>query len=138
MIKLNPNAIIAVDFDGTCVKNHKDFPKVGADIGAAEWLKAWASAGAKLILWTVRSGDALNPAIKWFKDKKIPLWGINENPDQGLRSRSPKAHAHLFADDRGFGVPLVHPPNGEKPYVDWTVMGPVVLAALMQANNKKE
>lgn len=47
-------AIIAVDFDGTCVTH--DFPAVGTDLpGAEQVLKALISAGAKLILWTMRS-----------------------------------------------------------------------------------
>ena len=133
MITLEANAIIAVDFDGTSV-GHADWPEVGSDIGAAPWLKAWASAGARLILWTVRGGDGLKPAVKWYKDNKIPLWGINENPEQSGWSKSPKAHAHLFIDELAFGAPLIHPKSG-RPYLDWDKVGPVVLSALMKAKS---
>ena len=133
MIQLEANAIIAIDFDGTCV-GHADFPEVGADIGSAPWLKAWTSAGARLILWTVRGGEGLKPAVKWFKDNKITLWGINENPEQASWSKSPKAHAHLFVDELAFGAPLINPKNG-RPHLDWSKAGPAVLSALMKSNS---
>ena len=130
MIPLKKNAIIAVDFDGTCVK-HADFPDIGADIGAAHWLKAWASAGARIILWTVRGDEELKPAVKWFKDNGIRLWGINENPEQAGWSKSPKAHAHLFVDELAFGAPVIQPKEG-RAYLDWSKVGPAVLSALMK------
>lgn len=45
--------IIAVDFDGTCVTH--EFPRVGAEIGAAEVLKELTDKGHKIILFTMRS-----------------------------------------------------------------------------------
>jgi len=130
MIRLESSPILAIDFDGTCVSNINDYPKVGSDIGAAPWLKAFVSAGARLILWTVRSGDGLKPAVKWFKDNKIPLWGINENIDYS-QPKSPKAHAHLFIDDRAFGAPVIKQENGQA-HIDWNKVGPAVLAELLK------
>ena len=76
--------IIAIDFDGTCVTH--DYPNVGKDIGAVPILKKFVERGYKLMLWTMRSSnsdqDTLTPAVEWFKQNDIPLWGINENPEQ--------------------------------------------------------
>ena len=127
---LKKNAILGIDFDGTCVTN-VDPPGVGKSIGAEAWLKAFASAGARLILWTVRSDEGLKAAIKWFEDNKIPLHAAQHNPEQATWSSSPKLHAHLFIDDRGFGMPL-KTTNGSKPHVDWDKVGPQVLAELMK------
>lgn len=109
-------AIIAVDFDGTCVEHA--YPAVGADIGAAPVLRALTEAGHQLILWTVRSGDNLKAAEEWFARNNIPLYGVNKNPQQAGWSASPKAHANLFIDDLAFGCPLVRPFD-RRAFVDW-------------------
>ena len=112
--------VIAVDFDGTCVTH--DFPKIGKDIGAAPVLKELVAKGHKLILFTMRSdiqevfseeesihkvgGNYLTEAVQWFKDNEIPLFGINNNPNQSTWTTSPKAYADLYIDDAALGVPL--------------------------------
>lgn len=130
VLQLKANPIIALDFDGSTV-GHGDFPEVGPDIGSAPWIKAWVSAGAKIILWTVRAEEHLKPAVKWFEDHDITLYGVNENPDQAGWSKSPKAHANLFVDELAFGAPLITPKSG-RPYLDWDKVGPAILAELMK------
>lgn len=118
--------IIAVDFDGTCVTH--EYPSVGRDIGAAPVLKALSEAGCKLILWTMRSrgrGDGTDPlqdAIDWFEANGIPLFGVNENPQQKIWTSSPKAYAKLYIDDAALGTPLIPGKEGERPYVDWNAV----------------
>ncbi len=112
--------IIAVDFGGTCVTH--EYPKVGRFIGAESVLADLASAGAKLILWTMRSGEYLDDARRWFEERNIPLCGVNTNPDQHTWSQSPKAYAHLYIDDAAFGAPLCEGLTGERPYVNWDIV----------------
>ena len=131
MVKLKKGAIIGLDFDGSCVR-HGDFPEIGPDIGAVQWIKLWVDAGARIICWTVRAGEHLKPAVKWFEDNDIELWGVNENPEQAGWSKSPKAHCHLFVDELAFGAPLIYPKNG-RPYLNWDIVGPAVLAQLMKS-----
>jgi hypothetical protein len=109
--------IIAIDFDGTCVTH--EYPKIGRFIGAQKVLKRLVDEGAKLILWTMRSYNHLTDAVNWFNDNQIPLFGINENPEQKIWTGSPKAYAHMYIDDAALGIPLVQGLNGERPYVDW-------------------
>lgn len=134
--------IIAVDFDGTCVKH--EFPKVGADIGAVPVLKALVEAGHQLILWTMRSPrkegaadegtlgyanpqqiiletNVLQDAVDWFEKHNIPLFGINCNPNQHTWTDSPKVYAELVIDDTALGIPLLYEP-GHRPYVDWSTV----------------
>lgn len=127
--------IIAVDFDGTCVKHA--FPEIGEDIGAAPILRLLVHRGHKLILFTMRSdvdapksddpsiiaepGDYLSAAVKWFEDNNIHLWGVNCNPEQHTWTGSPKPYAHIYIDDAALGVPLINKP-GERPYVDWVMV----------------
>ncbi len=123
--------IIAVDFDGTCVTH--EYPKVGKDIGAAPVLKCLVRHGWKIILNTMRSGKELQDAVKWFEDRDIPLYGINENPAQKSWTTSPKVYAHYYVDDAAVGCPL-YDVNGHRPFVSWedivhmlTTFGPLKL-----------
>ncbi len=122
---------IAVDFDGTCVSNA--FPKIGREIGAAKPLRALTNNGHKIILLTMRdynnnpndssSIEEHNPiqeATSWFANHNIPLYGINENPDQ-IWSNSRKVYADLYIDDAALGVPLCYRPEfSDRPFVDWS------------------
>lgn len=109
--------IIAVDFDGTVVTHA--YPEIGDDIGAEPVLKELVANGAKLILWTMRSGDALQAAVDWFVERGIPLFGVQRNPEQDLWTDNPKVYAKLYIDDAGLGAPLIVPEDGSRPYIDW-------------------
>lgn len=126
--------IIGIDFDGTCVTH--EFPNVGKSIGAEGVLKELVNNGHKLVLFTMRSdidnptsddsdilpqgGDYLTDAVNWFKERDIPLWGVNTNPEQHTWTTSPKAYCHLYIDDAALGCPLHVPRNeDERPFVDW-------------------
>jgi hypothetical protein len=123
---------IVIDFDGTCVTH--EFPRVGRDIGAEPVLKKLIKHGHNLILFTMRSdlkdstyrnqgrelppGDYLSDAVNWFKEREIPLYGIQTNPSQDAWTSSPKAYGQLIIDDAAIGCPLVFEDNS-RPYVDW-------------------
>lgn len=109
-------AKIAIDFDGTVCKHL--YPSIGEDIGAIPVLKELVSNGHLLILNTMRSGQELEDAVEWFKDKEIPLYGVNSTPGQNTWTSSPKVYAHLYIDDAALGIPLVRE-GRERPYVDW-------------------
>lgn len=125
---------IAIDFDGTCVSH--EFPHIGKDIGAAKVLKMITDKGHKLILFTMRSdmsdvnsddpeilcvsGNHLTDAVNWFKERNIPLWGIQKNPTQHNWTLSPKCYANLYIDDAGLGIPLKFDREiCNRPFVDW-------------------
>lgn len=117
---------IAVDFDGTCVKQR--YPMVGEDVdGAVSVLKELVRKGHKIILYTMRSGDTLNNAISWFIDNDIELWGINRNPEQLGQFLSSKVLADLYIDDSALGIPLFKPEN-DRAYVDWNGVRNLLIA----------
>ena len=107
---------IALDFDGTCVKY--EYPEIGEDIGAIQHLKELTGKGHKIILFTMRDGDDLKNAIRWFKENDIPLYSIQKDRGQYNWTKSPKCNADVYIDDKALGCPLVKPKN-ERPYVDW-------------------
>lgn len=111
--------VIGVDFDGTVVLH--EYPLVGPNVeGAVEVLKKLIANKHKIILWTMRSGEQLQDAIDWYAKHEIPLYGINQNPDQVSWTMSPKAYANIYIDDASICCPLL--PNeikNGKPFVDW-------------------
>ena len=131
--------VVAVDFDGTCVEHR--YPAVGPEVpNAVAWLKFFAHNGVKIILYTMRSDErpfpnhvgsdhTLSDAIKWFEERGIPLFGINENPDQGQWTRSRKVYANVYIDDAAAGCPMIQI-GTNPPYVDWGKVGPDVCRRL--------
>lgn len=129
---MTDSKIIGIDFDGTCVIHQ--FPQIGGGIGAEKVLRELICRGHKLILFTMRSDienpisdqDGIHPvggmyltdAVNWFKEREIPLWGINENPEQKTWTHSPKPYCHIYIDDAALGIPLVYGEH-ERPFVDW-------------------
>lgn len=118
------NLVIGLDFDGTVVK-HK-YPRLGEDIGAFPWLRQFVESGVLIVLNTMRDGKSLEKARDFIEDNGVPLYGVNNNPDQKRWTLSPKVYAHLYIDDAALGIPLIKPEN-ERPYVDWEKVGPMVL-----------
>lgn len=126
--------VIGIDFDGTCVTH--DFPYIGEDIGAIPVLMELVEKGHQLILYTMRSNmktqkhnspgpegidtNYLDLAVNWFKMNKIPLYGIQENPQQKGWTESPKPHAQMYIDDLGLGAPLKYDVSlSNYPFIDW-------------------
>ena len=134
---------IAIDFDGTLVAH--EFPEIGAPAqGAFYWVRRWQEAGARILLWTMRSdgrtgtgrenGPMLTEAVAFCRQHGIEFDGINTNPGQESWTTSPKAYANLYVDDAGFGCPLrPNPKAGGRPIVDWEIVGPRVLAMIPQS-----
>jgi hypothetical protein len=127
---------IVLDFDGTCVAN--EYPRVGSEIGATKILKELVANGHQLVLFTMRSNkrtflsnllnwhskedDCLTEAVNWFSERKIPLYGIQKDPNQKTWVDLPKLKGELIIDDAALDCPLVYPlgkGKGCRPYVDW-------------------
>ena len=116
---MDNNLVIAIDFDGTCVEH--DYPAVGLEVeGAVETLRALNKRGHRLILFTMRSGEKLEAAVRWFRDRKIELWGVNENPEQRSWTASPKVYADYYIDDSALGCPIMFIDGVRHPVVNWS------------------
>ena len=115
------NLIICVDFDGTCVTH--EYPNIGKEIGATEVLKELINKGHEIILFTIRSGKELQDAVDWFRERNIPLFGINMNPEQFMWTSSPKPYANIYIDDAALGCPIKYDKTlSDRPFVDWKVV----------------
>lgn len=97
--------IIAVDFDGTIVE-HK-YPEIGREIPfATKTLKMLIEERHRLLLWTVRSGDLLQEAVDWCKERGVEFYAVNKNyPEEQVDNNGCycKLNAELFIDDRNLG-----------------------------------
>lgn len=122
--------IIALDFDGTLVENHPDFPQIGADNGALPWLLLGAQLGATYVLNTCRTDDveaddwAYEMAWEWLQQHVADQLDV-EHPDFDAH----KVRAQLYIDDKALGAPLKIGTNG-RPCIDWDVAGPALIAAI--------
>jgi hypothetical protein len=110
---------IVLDFDGTCVV-HK-YPLIGEELPFCFSTLTELQKNHRIILNTMRSGKFLDEAVNYLKNKKINLYGINENPDQKSWTNSPKIFGNIYIDDSNLGIPLIKPFTiiKTKPYVDW-------------------
>lgn len=127
--------IIGIDFDGT-IADHL-YPDIGEPVpGAFYWMKEFQKAGAKLVLWTMRSDETLDDAVKYCKERGIEFWGVNQNPEQHTWTSSPKAYCQIVIDDNMACCPMkINPRVGGRNYVDWDVVGPWVIDKI---NYRKE
>lgn len=120
---------IAVDFDGTIVTH--EYPNIGRDIGAFEWLKKFQEYdGVKLILYTMRSGKELQEAVEFCRENDVEFWAVNDNPDQYTWTNSRKVYAHKYIDDAAIGCFLTRDISGlyrKRPFVRWDAVGPEVI-----------
>jgi len=122
---------VALDFDGTVVTSSPcDLTLIGSPVPfALYWLQKWQDARAELYLWTMRGrsgtdGDRLSPAVRYLIDNGIRLAGVNRGEQPW--TDSPKLFAQVYVDNSAAGAPLIYPANGLPPYLDWTVVGPLV------------
>jgi hydroxymethylpyrimidine pyrophosphatase-like HAD family hydrolase len=113
--------IICVDFDGTIV-DHR-YPDIGPPApGALECMKDLAANGAKLILFTMRSGETLDQAVAYLAENGVTLYGVNTNPNQKHWTESPKVYGQVYIDDAAFGCPVTAVPGFHRPCVDWSIV----------------
>lgn len=95
------NKIIAVDFDGTLCENK--YPKIGApNVPLIYHLIDQKKHGAKLILWTCRSGELLAKAVHWCEKTGLTFDAINENLPEiidAFGSDTRKIFANEYIDD---------------------------------------
>lgn len=107
------NYIVAVDFDGTLCGNA--WPRIGAPRhGVIDYVLYRQEHGAKLILWTNRSGNELSEAVAWCAEHGIQFDAVNENVPEAVdffRGDTRKVFADEYIDDKA-----VHPDSFEKRY----------------------
>jgi hypothetical protein len=95
---------IAVDFDGTIVE-HK-YPEIGKEkLFAFLTLKELNKKGARLILWTFRTGKELEDAVEYCRKNGVEFYAVNKNyPEEVMNETiSRKINADIFIDDKNIG-----------------------------------
>ena len=95
--------ILAVDFDGTLVSN--EFPNIGKpDWVTVNMVKEQQKKGWKLILWSCRTGEALQQAADFCRNTLgLDFDAVNDNiPEvqQYFGESTRKVFANLYLDDR--------------------------------------
>ena len=85
---------------------------------AADILRKLEKDGARIILLTMREGDLLEDAVKECRRAGIPLWAVNQNPDQHLWGAARKVYADAYVDDHAIAFPRTA--GGD---ADWNAIG---------------
>jgi len=95
---------IAVDFDGTIVEH--EFPEIGKEkLFAFLTLKELNKRGARLILWTFRTGKELEEAVEFCRKNGIEFYAVNKNYPEEIMNEAVgrKIDADVFIDDKNIG-----------------------------------
>ena len=98
------NIKIAVDFDGTIVEHQ--YPEIGKErLFAFQTLKELEKRGARIILWTFRTGAELDAAVEFCRKNGIEFYAVNKNyPEEIMdESVSRKIDADIYIDDKNVG-----------------------------------
>ena len=95
---------IAVDFDGTIVEH--EYPEIGKEkLFAFRTLKQLEKMGARLILWTFRTGKELDEAVEFCRNNGIEFYAVNKNYPEEIfdDTVSRKINADIYIDDKNIG-----------------------------------
>lgn len=95
---------IAVDFDGTIVEH--EYPEIGKEkLFAFLTLKELTRKGARLILWTFRTGNELEDAVEFCRKNGVEFYAVNKNyPEEILNETvGRKIDADIYIDDKNIG-----------------------------------
>jgi hypothetical protein len=95
---------IAVDFDGTIVEH--EYPEIGKEkLFAFQTLKELDKMGARLILWTFRTGKELDNAVEYCRKNGIEFYAVNKNYPEEIfdETVSRKIDADIYIDDKNIG-----------------------------------
>jgi hypothetical protein len=98
------NIKIAVDFDGTIVEH--EYPEIGKEkLFAFQTLKELDKMGARLILWTFRTGKELEDAVEFCRKNGVEFYAINKNYPEEIfdETLSRKINADIYIDDKNIG-----------------------------------
>ena len=95
---------IAVDFDGTIVEH--EYPAIGKEkLFAFLTLKELNKRGARLILWTFRTGKELDEAVEYCLKNGVEFYAVNKNYPEEIMNENVgrKIDADIFIDDKNIG-----------------------------------
>ena len=95
---------IAVDFDGTIVEHQ--YPEIGKEkLFAFQTLKELEKRGARIILWTFRTGKELEEAVSFCRKNGVEFYAVNKNYPEEVQdeSVSRKIDVDIYIDDKNIG-----------------------------------
>jgi len=98
------NVKIAIDFDGTIVEH--EFPEIGKEkLFAFQSMKELEKKGARLILWTFRTGNELDDAVEFCRKNGIEFYAVNKSYPEEIfdETISRKIDADIYIDDKNVG-----------------------------------
>ena len=114
--------IIAVDFDGTLVKDGC-FPEIGKiNVDVWESVKKWQEQGCKIVLWTCRNEEPLAAAVGFCFMHGLEFDAINENIPEVIElfgHDTRKIYANAYLDDKAMSPMVAEMFRNYKPQEDY-------------------
>ena len=105
--------VYAVDFDGTLCTDA--YPAIGAPHHEIiEFVKNRRAGGDRIILWTCRSGPALEDAVRWCRNLGLLFDAVNDNLAENVachNNNSRKVSADFYIDDRNLRMDFMDTGN---------------------------
>lgn len=96
--------VVAIDFDGTIVEHR--YPFIGrVRPFAFETMEALQMKGHRLILWSHRTGNKLEEAVKFCRSHGIEFYAVNKNFPEEVwdQNDSRKILADIYIDNQNVG-----------------------------------
>lgn len=110
----------AIDFDGTIA--YDAYPNIGELIpGAKETMAKIRELGGQIVIWTCRTDEALENAIKFLADNGIEYDKFNESFDHNVNlygNDTRKVYADIYIDDRSL--------HFQQQPVDWSLVEEII------------
>ena len=93
--------VIGLDFDGTVVKSA--YPKIGKPKFLSLPILRWLMQRHTVVLWTCRSGQHLDDALRWCRDNGLRFEFVNCNTFDRIRAYGGdcrKLSCDILVDDK--------------------------------------
>lgn len=99
--------ILAVDFDGILAEDNGEFPRIGPPVyPMISFVRELIDEGHEVVLWTSRTGGALEDAVAWCEDRGLHFCAVNENAPSNVAKYinqypdgTRKVSADIYIDD---------------------------------------
>lgn len=121
--------IIAVDFDGILARDDGQFPEIGPPVySMVSFVRELIDMGHEVVLWTSRTGAALEDAVAWCKDRGLRFCAVNENAPSNIAKYAAaypngtrKVSADIYIDDHNVGFITTQRVEGFEEAIRYTI-----------------
>ena len=121
--------IVAIDFDGVLHDATVPFPGIGnPNYSMISFTREMIDMGHEVVLWTSRTGQALEDAVDWCGDRGLHFSAINDQAPSNKEKYTAaypegtrKVHADIYVDDHNCEFILTQMNAGYNEAIEMTI-----------------